>query len=414
MIKQLKWFLFAFLFSMAALGVANTVNGPVTTSMMQQLGIIESQRGLLLTLQGSGTILSVLVWALWGEKTNKLLVTVIGAALIMTASVVMMINMGYYALMPIFLVYGFGFTCIDVMCNAVAMDVYPTKKNTVLLIHAFFGIGAVVGSIVSSGITDSLGWQYAFLLLAAILLVVILVYGSTALKAYPMMSYASKPKQRAEKLAIGIMIRRGEAWAMFFAALFFGASQLGPVIWLNDYYKNTLHVGSLAAYAVAALFIGTIASRLLSTILMKRFSPRRLFLVGALLAGGMYIGLSFTGDGISAIIFTVLAGFFAGANYPLLVVMGSRIFPRFSATVSSILCLGYAVCTMTIPWLMGVLAKASTMGMRLSFILVAVFTFLMVVCILPVKLPSEGKMEQDTTPTIIGEDLQTADTLVSK
>lgn len=402
MTKQLKWFLFAFLFSMGALGIANTVNGTVTSSMISSLGIIESQRGLLVTLQGGGTMVSVLVWVLWGERVNKMLITVIGAALVTIASGMVMFNMGYYALMPIFLVFGFGFTCIDVMSNAVAMDVFPMKKNTVLLLHAYFGVGAMLGSIAASWITNILGWQYAFLLLAGILLVVILVYGGTALKAYPMTPYANRQKRETNKLALGILIKRKETWAIFFTALFFGASQMGPIIWLGDYFKNTLHSAYLATFAIAALFAGTIASRFFSTLLIKRIKPQTLFITGALLACGAFVWLALTHNDSIAIILTILTGFFAGANFPLLVLMGGQIFPQYTSTVSATICMGYAVSTMTVPWLMGVLAKASPMGMRVSFLLVAAAAILMAVSVLPVKPVRNKNGQNDLMPDNAG------------
>jgi fucose permease len=267
------------------------------------------------------------------------------------------------------LVFGFGTGILDAGLNAY---VATLTNHTALLnyLHAFFGIGALLGPLLAGEIVDHrhLPWQDTYLVLAAV-------------SAPLLVGFALVLPRRAAVVGVdgpgaplALALRRPEvALAAGFLMLYVGVE-----VTVGNWGYSLLTLGQgqeglLASRVVSGYWLGLTLGRFLLNAIASRIGMSLQGMMYACLFGVIAATL-LTWWGPNAAVGALgfgLIGFFLGPMFPTTIAVTPRLLPgRLVATAIGLLVGASVIGGAVFPWLAGALAQGLGLRSLLPYLLV--------------------------------------------
>jgi fucose permease len=257
------------------------------------------------------------------------------------------------------LLLAFGIGIIDAGFNSYIAGL--PRNNTVLLnyLHAFYGVGALIGPAVASGLL-ALGFAWNNVYLVWVL--VSLVTGAGIWLAF--WDGANSPDSRVAAHAAGGNVMAGAlklraAWLAGLFLLFYVGSEVSVGNWSYTFLTEERHQAPLpAGWTVSGFWLGLTLGRLFLGRLANRLGNRALIelCLAGVVAGLLLVWLPpFQATAIAGL---WLTGFSLGPIFPTTIAEISRMVrPRLLPSA-----IGFAVSTGSVgaaflPWLAGILAQ---------------------------------------------------------
>lgn len=395
------------------LGIA--VAGITTTSIGPALPFLILEHGLSLTVAGS-----VFAFFSGGRASSVLLSTVIAErfsrkALLLTGHTCFAVGLVAFALSPLFLLHlvaigvaglGFGFT--DAISNAVISEVFPERRGFALnRLHAFFGIGSVVGPMFA-GLVLALGghWRIIFAV-AAVIAISVAVF--TALTDIPdggnnpsdgetqsdgstqsdeEMQSGSEPKgapgnvtsDRHGVLSSTVRFLTKPALILpAFSVLIFTGVTHGLIGWMNTYFEEVMGASATVATIVLLAYnSGITLGRVVCGVYADRLGFRPTLILNAAAAAVSLLAAAMTRSIILAAVAYTLGGFFLAGITPMAVAIATTFeSARAGETAARMFVFG-ATGSLIIPFLMGAVSDYFSLDVGIGFVgfLVAIIIFL--------------------------------------
>ncbi len=378
MVKKLSirhWFLIVMTFSVFMIYAFYIDSfGPNATVMMNFYQIDSSQQGFILTVQSIGGLAASVFLALMGERFNKIYVVGAGTCIMGAASICIGFAPSYLVLILLVAAAGIGFTCIDIMVNGVIADTYPDKKNTLLPItHAFYGVGAMVAPLFVAGTVDpevysSFSVPFLWIGIAAcVIFLLFMLSGSLVMKDTPYAHMEEMKKCASENPAE--IFKTGGAWVLLVICFFQFAFQFGMSTWLPTYCIEVRGLAfEEAGLLLSGFFGGALVMRFLGPAVLRKISAANMF-SWFIIAAALCMALALSVPSVSVMIALIIAaGFFQGSNAVALVIMCCAVYPNRTASASAITVFAVNIATLTMPLLIGEIAKYT--GFQLPLYLV--------------------------------------------
>lgn len=272
---------------------------------------------------------------------------------------VFMLSTGLFSLHPPFafflcsgMLLGFGVGMIDAGLNAYVASL---PNNAVLLnyLHAFYGVGALLGPLVASILLAlHLGWQATY---TAWLALALLVFLGLWLVFKPQ----AQPAKEASSVDAGNVLfetlRLRSVWLAAFFLLFYAGVEVGLGNWGYS-FLTVARSGPLlfSAWVISGYWCGLTLGRLTLANLAPRLGVRRLIM---LCLAGMTLGLlmAWAIPGVwGAALGLCLVGFAEGPLFPTIIALmpqlvSARLLPSAIGFLASFASAGVAL----LPWLAG-------------------------------------------------------------
>ena len=160
--------MFVYAFSM-------TMIGPLMPDLVGHYRISLASGGLLVTFMSAGGVAAMLLGGALSDRASK--ARLIALCFLAYGLVLLLAGRGprLGLLYVLFFALGASTRYMDVLANALVADVHADHKERALsLLHAIFGIGALVGPLYARLLADSTGsWTNAYTLLGAVGLAVL-------------------------------------------------------------------------------------------------------------------------------------------------------------------------------------------------------------------------------------------------
>jgi len=342
--------MFAYAFSV-------TMIGPLVPVFMDAYHVSLSQSGLVSLFQGLGGAVTVLLGIAFADRIRRSLLVKAAFGVYCAATLLMAVAPPFVVLLILFGLVGGGTRLIDAVLNAYVSDLHPARRGFYLtLLHACFGVGALLGPLFSTVfISAKVHWPFVFLALGSACVFILIVY-TLVQSRIPV----AKPQVHASGLQ-GIMqlLKKRDLIKLFFMALFYVAFALSISMWMPSYMARHLHTGVvLASLPVSAMWIGIISGRVVYSFLSLRHSIKYLLLFSSLVAGAIMVATVLIDAPVAYVCGLCGAGFLVGATMPLSIALGNNMTPGYSGTVSSLLTFAGVAGLLFFPWLIGVIADA--------------------------------------------------------
>lgn len=304
------------LISFVSIGLPDAVLGVAWPSIRETFGRSREELGAILFSSGAGYIASGLV----SGRAIELLG--VGRLLIVSTALVTTGLLGY-ALAPVFgmvlvlaVLIGLGSGAVDSGLNFYAAENFSNRIMNFL--HAFFGLGAMVGPIVMAGVlTTGISWRWGYVLVGGATLMMTMLFVVTR-GIWTLGHHEDSEGAKPPSAPVNVVIRQPLVWLQIVVFLFTTGVEFTAGQWAYTVLVERLGLETAAAGVWVGMYWGSMAAgRLLLGGLSRAIGDRRLILFGSW--GMLVAGLLFTSTSPPvAIAGLVLFGLSEGPLFPTL------------------------------------------------------------------------------------------------
>ena len=356
------------------------VAGITVTSLGPARPFLIAEHGLSLTLAGT-------VFAFFsGSRTATVLLSTVIADRLPRKPMLLVAHGGFavglltFALAPAFLLHlaaiavagaGFGFT--DAISNAVVAEVFPERRGFALnRLHAFFGLGCVIGPAFTSILFAAGGhWRIAFAFAGAIAAAVTTL---TALTDIPGKPAGAGDATSASRATLLFLTTRGLILPAIVVLLFTGVSH-GLIGWLNTYFGDVLGASAAAATVVLLCYnAGITLGRIACSAYADRLGFRTTIVLNSGAGAAVLVLAAATRSPLVAAAGYTLGGFFLAGIAPTAVAIATSHAPTRTGETAARMFVFGAAGSFLVPFSMGVVGDwlGIASGIAFAVVLVAI------------------------------------------
>lgn len=389
--KFLTYYLYLLIIAYA---ISVTMIGPVMPVLIEQYNLKFSQGGLISTFQSLGNVLSILLGGFLADFIKKSKLVCIAFFVYIISLLFISIELSFFILLIMFFILGASTKMIDMIINAFISDLHPERRTFYLgLLHAAYGIGALIGPLYSRTILNSSSiWNQAFRLLGVICLAILIgfIIILTRTKNQEKANARVKGKEYFKVFSDARVI------ILCFTVLLYFGHQYGITVWMPMYSEKIQRFGDFFNnYILSFFWVGIIIGRLTCSSLSSRFGTRRLMIFGSLLGGILLSSALLADNPIILVISLIIAGALTGGTAPLVISLICSWYPQNSGAVTSANFLSISIGSMVFPWLIGLTAEVFSfkLGMLLTGITLLLMPLLLL--LLPYVEKKKSIFEQE-------------------
>ncbi|HEX6521176.1 MAG TPA: MFS transporter [Streptosporangiaceae bacterium] len=366
-------------------GVSAGVSGVLLVPQMRDYGVDRAIIGITFFTNSAGFVLASLTSGALIHRFGVRIALTVGGITYVLSALYLATRPPFAAFVLVQVVLGYGTGMLESGLNAY-LAALPEARTLLNRLHAFFGVGALIGPALAAWITGFASWPVVWLVLAVAC--VPLVAGF--LLAYPRPRPADPAAGAAEAAGIpaaveGSMMRaalreRGVLLGAAMLAVYVGI-ELGVGNWAFSYLVQARALsGSLAGWSVSGYWLGLTLGRFLISPVAVRIGATTARMMYACLIGvtaaTLLAWLSPTAGLASASL--VLLGFFLGPIFPTTMGAVAQLTPpRLAPTAIGVLNAASLVGGAALPWLAGTIAQNTGIWIILPFaVALAVLQFI--------------------------------------
>ncbi len=373
-------------FAFALVGIGGGANGVLLPSLSSFYHVDNSVLGLLFFSSTIGYLLSAFSSGIAIEMLGYRWTLILGAAISLIGSFAFGLEPPFAILLVMRLLMGVGAGILETALNAYVTTL-PRRTSILNNLHAFFGVGALVGPLLATGILAlSLGWNWVYFVLTVLsgLLLVGLALFFPRKERLTVAQIQENHGQSIGKM-LSTSLRMRIIWMATLFLLFYVGVETNSGNWSYSFLTAWRHEGTLfAGWVVSGYWLGLTLGRFTQPRILEHFGLGNIALLQLCMLEGV-VGILLTWlvpSGIVAALGLLLTGYGLGPIYPTIVALMPNLVPArmVSSAISFLISLsipGIAV----FPWIAGILAQ--DIGLWTLW----PFTLLLVIAMLAFWLP---------------------------
>ncbi|MGC4190749.1 MAG: MFS transporter [Thermomicrobiales bacterium] len=346
-----------------SIGFPDAVLGVAWPSIRTTFNLLQGGIGLILFSSGAGYCFSGLIAGKVIERLG------VGSLLVLSTAFVTTGLLGY-AIAPIFPVFlafavliGLGSGAIDSALNFYAAERF--SEAVMNRLHAFFGIGALIGPLIMGGVLDrDASWRWGYVAVGLVLFGMTVIFAFTR-SLWTVGSGHAHHENGASVAATPVRDVLGQPLVWLNVAIFFfctGVEFTGGQ-WVYTILHERLDQTAAFASLWAGLYWGALAAgRLTLGMVSARVGAARLVQVS--IVGNMIGGVLYTSSSLYlTVLGLMLMGFWMAPLFPLLMTLT----PRRLGSATSVHAVGFQVSAAVLggavlPWIAGTWSQHSGLG----------------------------------------------------
>ncbi len=282
----------------------------------------------------------------------------------------------YTCLVASIVVYASGSGIIEV-CISPMVELLPGDKKgaDMAFSHSFYCWGQAFTVIVSTLLLFVLGqerWQ-----LVPIIWAIIPFLNMLNFIRVPIVEQPDEPATKTAKT----LFKSRDFWAFAIIMICAGASEITMAEWASLFAQQSLGIskttGDLLGPCAFAVCMGS--GRVLFGVLDGKFDPKKALILNNILCVACYVGVALLNAPVLSLVACALCGFSVSLSWPGTYSMAAKRFTSGGTLMFSLLALcGDFGCSIG-PWLMGIVANATTL--HTGFLVCAIFPLIMVLTV---------------------------------
>jgi fucose permease len=347
-------------FGFVLIGISGGGNGILLPSLSSFYHVGDATIGLLFLVSSLGYFLSALSSGLLAERLGLRWLLGVGTIILLPGLLCFGLELPFVVLLFARLLIGLGIGIIETGFN-VFITALPRHTTLLNFLHAFYGVGALVGPLIASTILAlAWGWNSFYLLMLGLSLPLLpglsIVFRSPVSK--PSMQ-ESEPGRKENVLSATLKLP-----VVWFAAIFllvYVGVEVSLGNWTYSFLLEARQQGTVAAgWIVSGFWLGLTLGRFTLQALAERLGIGTKILMYACIAGlgvGLLLIWLVPLGAIAAIGFCFI-GLSLAPIYPLTVAIAPKLVPaRLAASTIGLLVSVSIIGLALFPWLAGVLAQ---------------------------------------------------------
>ncbi|HUN37776.1 MAG TPA: MFS transporter [Trebonia sp.] len=355
-------------------GVAAGAGGVLLPSQMASYGVDRATIGISFFAVSAGYVLAGLSnGALLGRLGTRLALT-LGGSVFVLAGLYLASRPPFLAFVAAQVAIGYGLGVVESALN-VHLAELPGATALLNRLHAFFGVGALVGPLMAAWILRFASWTTVWLVLALacvpLLAGFLLSFPRRQLPLAPATAGPDPGPAGGGGMLAAALRDRGVLLGSAMLAVYVGL-EISVGNWGFSYLVQTRGMaGTLAGYTISGYWLGLTLGRFLISPIATRAGATAVGMIYLCLAGiAAAIALTWLLPTAPACVALGLVGFFLGPVFPTTMAVAprlttDRLVPTAIGVMNAVSLVGGAV----LPWLAGAIAQDSGMWVLLPFAL---------------------------------------------
>jgi fucose permease len=310
------------------------------------------------------------------EKLGHKTFLMLGVSIFLVGAVIVSLTPIFPVVVAVWLLIGCGIAMIDAGLNSYIAELpHPTKLLNYL--HAFYGIGALLGPLAASTVLAlNASWNITYLVWITVAVLVLagfgLLYTSKA-RATP-----GTPGPELTGNLLGLVLRQRMIWITAFFLIFYVGTEVSLGNWSYSYLTEERHEAPiLSGWFITGYWLGLTVGRLTLANLAERLGNKRLIqlcLVGVV--AGVLLIWFFPFTLVSAI-GLILAGYSLGPIFPTIIaIISSEVQPSLRSSAIGFLVSGGSMGAAFLPWVAGNLAEWVGLWSLMPYVIGTTFVML--------------------------------------
>jgi fucose permease len=356
-------------FAFILIGAAEGGVGVLIPSMRGFYQVDKATVSLIFLAGTCGYLLAAFCSGPLTEKLGHKTFLMLGVSIFLVGAVTVSLTPIFAVVVAVWLLIGCGIAMIDAGLNSYIAELpHPTRLLNYL--HAFYGIGALLGPLVASTVLAlNISWNITYLVWIAVALVALAGFGLLYTSKSKAVSTAVGPALTGNPL--GLVLRQRMIWITAFFLIFYVGTEVSLGNWTYSYLtEERLEAPLLSGWFITFYWLGLTVGRLTLANLAERLGNKRLIqlcLVGVV-AGVLLIWL-FPFTLVSAI-GLILAGYSLGPIFPTIIALiSSEVHPTMRSSAIGFLVSGGSMGAALLPWLFGNLAEQVGLWSLLPYVI---------------------------------------------
>ena len=349
-------------FGFALVGLSGGASGVLLPSLSFYYHVDNAVLGLLFLVSSLGYFLMAFTSGLLVERLGLRGFLILGAVLFLIGDAGFGLKPPFVLVLLSRLSLGLGVGVVETGLNIYVSRL--TRSDALLnYLHAFYGVGALVGPVVASTILFlNWGWNSVYFILGGLCLPMLL--GFILLFKKETRALPSKhDEQKGKGTMLGDTLKIGVVWLAALFLLFYVGIEVSLGNWtytflLNDRHQNAL----LSGWIVSGYWFGLTMGRFVLQRTAERLKISNTQLIYGCLMSVIIalLMISLIHLPVVAALGFCLIGFSLGPMYPLTVALTPRLVPeRIAASAIGFLVSVSIIGLALFPWLAGVLAQSA-------------------------------------------------------
>ena len=330
--------------------------------------------GLLFLASALGYFLSALAGGYLAQRLGLRWYLILGSAFFLAANLLISVTPPFVAILLTRLLLGFGMAVIETGLN---MFITALPNNTAQLnyLHAFYGLGALIGPLIASGML-ALRWPWNLVNTVWAFFTLLLLIGFVALFRFQLPGEKALRKETntpSETNSLMTALKLPMVWLASLFLLFYVGIEVSLGNWSYSFLVVQRHAAALlSGWIVSGYWLGLTLGRFVLNNLAERLrlgiSGMMYSCIAGIMLGVLLIWL--VPGQVSDVLGFTLIGFCLGPIYPTTVALLPRLVPSHVVGNAIGLLIGISIIGIAIfPWLAGVLAQFTSLWSLLPYTL---------------------------------------------
>jgi fucose permease len=360
-------------------GTSSGAGGVLLLSQMTGYGVDRATIGTMFFTGSAGYVLAAMSTGAMVHRLGIRISLMAGGGAFVLAGLYLASRPPFAAFVLVQLVTGYGTGMLESVLN-VFLAALPDATTLLNRLHAFFGVGALLGPPLAAWILGFASWAVVWLVLAAAGVPLLVGFLMAYPRAEPAASHPRAPapeESRApaparEGSMLGTALRdRGVLLGAVMLTVYVGL-ELSVGNWGFSYLVQARALpDSLASYTVSGFWLGLTLGRFLISPIAARVGATTVVMMYACLAGiTVAVTLAWLSPTVLACVALGLLGFFLGPVFPTTMAIAPQLTqPRLVPTAIGVLNAASVIGGSGLPWLAGTIAQSTGMWTLLPFTL---------------------------------------------
>lgn len=343
------WTLATFLFGIFEAAVLQT-RGALLPSIQQAFSVSESLLGLVAPAGTIGFSISVLTIGMIAGRIDFKRFLLISTGFTSICVFLMGISPFFTIFLLMIFARGVASGIFRGLDRPILSHLFPKRRGWIFNLHAsVWAAGATSGPLLVNLILLLDGWRLTYFLLASFFILVFFLICKTD---YPLSSPEEQPIS-LEKL--GNILRNSTIIRMAAMLVLNGGIEGGFFIWL-PYFANQFFSRTTANVVLAGYLAAYIPGRYLYSRLSERMKYIDLVIISSVVSVLLLFTAFVLTTGFPMLICIFVIGFLVSGIFPLLLSLGTDLFPEYSGPVNALAMSSITTGISIFPVLMGVIA----------------------------------------------------------
>ena len=359
-------------FGFTLIGAQSGAIGVLIPDLSSFYHVSDAVIGSLFFVSSIGYFISAFTSSLLLERLGLRRFMLIGICMFFAGTLVFGLKPPFAVLLLMRLFLGLGLAIIETGFNAyvVAQPRHTSQMNT---LHAFYGMGALLGPLVGAAfVATSWGWSGVFLLWTVLGIPLLLGVAAVYSRQIAQPSASNEGEEVGGNILVKAIRLPVVWWAAIFLLLYVGVEvSLGN--WSYTLLIDWQHQQTwLASWMVSGYWLGLTLGRFTLTRIAERLRVNTINLI-YICMGGTILGVLIVWllpSTLFAALGLLLIGFCLGPIYPTTVAVLPTLVPRHLVSSAIALLVSISILGIAIfPWLAGVLAQGIGIWSLLPYII---------------------------------------------